>query len=57
MGAGRARARQCAPINTWARGAVRAKLQKGEHGTSLSGPLAGKIGRGVTGPTSGGCEF
>ena len=35
MGAGRARARECAPINTWARGAVRAKPQKGEHGTSL----------------------
>ena len=35
MGAGRARARQCAPINTWARGAVRAEPEKGGHGTSL----------------------
>ena len=35
MGAGKARARQCAPVNTWARGAVRAEPQKGEHGTSL----------------------
>ena len=35
MGAGKARARQCAPINTWARGTVRAEPQKGEHGTSL----------------------
>ena len=38
MGAGKARARQCAPVNTWARGAVRAEPQKGEHGTSLPGP-------------------